>query len=487
MKNSIYEKTGCKNDGDILILGAGPAGLAAAFELARNGRRSALVEKNHAVGGLSRTLNFDGFLTDIGGHRFFSQNKSLYGFIEGLLGERWIPVERLSRFYINGRFYLYPINLKETLVRMGPGTSFKIGRDLLREKAKKSLFKPNIVSFEDKVVSDFGRALAEIVMLGDTEKIWGLPCSEISPDWITQRIRNLSVREIVKNAVFPRRERPKTLVDRFFYPDRGIGLIFEALKERFEGTDGNQLFLDSYPVKIVHHNHCIREISVSTGDRKSTFEPGYLISSIPITELVNLFEPRPPAEIVEAAGCLRFRSHVSLFITLNKPRASDNQWIYFPDRSIPFGRIMEPRNWSAAMAPAGKTSLLIEFFCWHGDALWNSSAESLLKRSLPFLEKSGLAGKHEITGHFVHREQYAYPVYDLQYKNRAVKVRDYFAGFKNLRLIGRGGRFRYHNIDHAMETGILAAKSILESKEFDLDEAGREEAYFERGYLGART
>ncbi|MFA5363510.1 MAG: FAD-dependent oxidoreductase [Candidatus Omnitrophota bacterium] len=465
----------------VLILGAGPAGLSAAFELTRKGRRCALVERNGAVGGLSRTLCFDGFLTDIGGHRFFSQNKSLYGFIEGLLGDGWIQVERLSRFYINGRFYLYPINLKETLVRMGPGVSFRIGRDFLHEKAKKSLFKRKVVSFEDKVVSDFGRTLAEIVMLGYTEKIWGLPCSGISPDWITQRIKNLSVREIIKNAVFPDKNRPKTLVDRFFYPDRGIGRIFEEMKERVAVVDGNKLYLNSYPVKISHRDNRIREVLVSNGGRSFSFEPGHLISSIPITELVELLDPQPPEDILKAAHNLKFRSHISLFIFLDRPQASKNQWIYFPDREVPFGRIMEPKNWSAAMAPEDKTSLLIEFFCWHGDRTWNSSSEDLLERALPVLEKSGLAGKKEVMRHYVHREKYAYPVYDLHYKRSAEKVKNYLGSFKNLRLIGRSGRFRYNNMDHAMETGMLAARSILEDKQYDLDEAGSEQAYFERG------
>ncbi|MDD2702639.1 MAG: FAD-dependent oxidoreductase [Candidatus Omnitrophica bacterium] len=465
----------------VLILGAGPAGLSAAFELTRKDRRCALVEKNSSVGGLSRTLCYDGFLTDTGPHRFFSQNSSLYGFIAGLLGDRWIQVERLTRFYINGRFYLYPVDLKEILLRMERGVSFKIARDFILERAGKLFPGRPVISFEDKVVSDFGRTLAEIVMLGYTEKIWGLPCSGISPDWITQRIKNLSVQEIIQNAFFPRKNRPKTLVDRFFYPDRGIGRIFEEMKERVTAVDGNTLNLNSYPVKIAHGNNRISEVLASNGGRSFAFEPGYLISSIPVTEFVELLDPHPPGDILRAARSLRFRSHTALFITLDKPRASNNQWIYFPDRGVAFGRVTEPKNWSAAMAPADKTSLLIEFFCWHGDEVWNAAPEDLLERALPVLEKSGLAGKKEVMRYYVHREKYAYPVYDLHYKRTAETVKNYLGSFKNLRLIGRSGRFRYNNMDHAMETGMLAARSILEDKQYDLEEAGSEQAYFERG------
>ncbi len=470
---------------DILILGAGPAGLTAGFELARGGRICALIEREERAGGLSRTLRCEGFLTDIGPHRFFSQNKSLYGFIGGLLNERWIEIERLTRFYINGRFYRYPINLKELLIKMERGVSLKIAVDFLFEKAKHLILRKTAVSFEDKVVADFGRTLAEIVMLGYTEKIWGLPCSQISSDWITQRIKNLSIRELLRNSLFSRKNAPKTLVDRFFYPDAGIGLLFESMQARIESVSGNRFLFNSLPVKLVNRGRRIEEIFVLQNGRRSSFKPGNVISSIPITELTELMDPSPSREILEASRGLKFRSHVSLFITLDKDRVTDNQWIYFPDRNVPFGRVMEPRNWSAAMAPVNKTSLLVEFFCWHNDEVWNASAEALAALALPELEKSGLVRKREVRRYFVHRERYAYPVYDLQYQSRVEILKEYFAGFRNLRLIGRGGRFRYNNMDHAMETGILAAKSILEDKSYDLDAVGSEQAYFERGELNA--
>ena len=217
---------------EVLILGAGPAGMAAAFELYIAGKSFIVVEKNEAVGGLARTLQYGEFRTDIGPHRFFSQNQYLYDFIEDLLGEHWIKVDRLTRFYINGKFFLYPVELKNALLNVGPYKAFRILFDYLSERVKKIFVKRNPVSFEEQVVSDFGRALAELNMLNYTEKVWGLPCSEISPDWSKQRIKGLSLKEVIKKAVIKSKGGPKTLVDQFYYPDLGTGLIYEKIKER---------------------------------------------------------------------------------------------------------------------------------------------------------------------------------------------------------------------------------------------------------------
>jgi protoporphyrinogen oxidase len=217
---------------EVLILGAGPAGMAAAFELYRAGKSFLVIEKNERVGGLARTFQYGEFRTDTGPHRFFSQNQYLYDFIEDLLGESWIKVDRLTRFYINDKFFLYPVQLKNALLNVGFSGAFRILFDYLSQRVKKIFVNKDLVSFEEQVVSDFGRALAELNMLNYTEKIWGLPCSEISPDWSKQRIKGLSLKEVIKKAIIKSKAGPKTLVDQFYYPDLGTGLIYERIKER---------------------------------------------------------------------------------------------------------------------------------------------------------------------------------------------------------------------------------------------------------------
>ena len=194
-------------------------------------------------------------------------------------------------------------------------------------------------------------------------------------------------------------------------------------------------------------------------------------------------EPKAPNEVLEAIKNLKFRSHVSLFITVNKPSVFPDQWIYFPDKEIPFGRIMEPKNFSKKMSPADKTSLLVEFFCWENDKIWNASKDELFELSIKWLEKLGFIKRGEVIDYFVHKEKYAYPVYDLNYKEKSGIVKSYLRQFRNLQLIGRAGCFRYNNQDHALEMGILAARSIIEGKQYNIEEVGAEQEYFERGYV----
>lgn len=472
-----------KNIKDILILGAGPAGMAAAFELHKAGKSFTIVEKNEAIGGLARTFQYGEFRTDVGPHRFFSQNRYLYDLIEDLLGERWIKVNRLTRFYINGKFFLYPVELKNALLNVGPYKAFRILFDYFVEKTKGIFVKKELHSFEDYIVSCFGRTLAELNMLNYTEKIWGLPCSEISPDWSKQRIKGLSLREVIKKALITSEGGPKTLVDQFYYPDTGAALIYEKIGERVQ-RDGNcVLMLNSCPVKITHDDDRITEVVVNSEGDIQIYKPEYVVSSIPITEFVNLLEPGAPNEVLQAIENLRFRSHVSLFITLDKETVFPDQWIYFPDREIPFGRMMEPKNFSAKMSPPDKTSLLVEFFCWENDKIWNASKEELFELSIDWLENLGFIKRDEVIDCLVHREKYAYPVYDLTYKDHLQKIKYYLNRFENLQFIGRAGSFRYNNQDHALETGILAARSIIDGKRYNTEEVGAEQEYFERGYL----
>ena len=467
---------------DVLILGAGPAGMAAAFELCKADKSFTVIEKNDTVGGLARTFQYGEFRTDTGPHRFFSQNQYLYDFIEDLLGERWIKVDRLTRFYINGKFFLYPVELKNAIFNVGFYRAFRILFDYLSQRLKKIFANRDSVSFEEQVVSDFGRALAELNMLNYTEKIWGLPCYEISPDWSKQRIKGLSLKEVIKKALIKSKGGPKTLVEQFYYPDSGTVLIYEKIKERIL-SGGGAIRLNRYPVRIIHDDGEITGVVIDAGGNNNIIKPEYVISSIPITEFVDLLEPEAPADVLQAAKNLKFRSHVSLFITLDKPSVFPDQWIYFPDKGIPFGRIMEPKNFSKKMSPLDKTSLLIEFFCWESDEIWNASKEELFELSIEWLEKLGFVERRNVIDCFIHRERYAYPVYDLKYRENLGKVEEYLRQFENLSLVGRAGCFKYNNQDHALEMGILAARNIIEGKRYNIEDVGVGQEYFERGHV----
>jgi len=460
---------------DLLILGAGPAGMAAAMTLHRADRRFVLVEKATQVGGLAKTYRFGEFRTDNGPHRFFSKNRFLYEFIEDLIGEHWIPVDRFTRFYIGGRFFRYPIEFKDTLSTLGWRKAARAVYDYaVLEKLRP--FKRPPRNFEEYALSQFGRTLAEFNILNYTEKIWGLPCRELSWEWGEQRIQGLSVASLLKKMLLSRGG-PKTLVDRFYYPDLGAGLIYEEILRRIEPD--NRVLLGSEPTGIEHADGRVRRIGLSSGEEFR--DPAHVISSIPITQLVRLLRPAPPEEVLRAASSLRFRSQVYLFVTLAKPRVSLDQWIYFPDPEVPFGRISEMKNFSAKMSPPDKTSLFIEFFCWEGDAVWRSSKEELAKAALGWLERLGFVRAAEVIDVHHIRQSNVYPTYDLGYRQRLEVLERYLDSFSNLVTVGRPGRFRYTNQDHSLEMGILAARGVLEGRRFDMSEIGMEREYFERG------
>jgi len=207
---------------------------------------------------------------------------------------------------------------------------------------------------------------------------------------------------------------------------------------------------------------------------------------MPITELLTILDPLPPQNVISRMRRLRYRSQVYLFLTINKPRIFPDQWLYFPDADVPFGRVSEMKNFSQKMAPKHATSLFLEFFCWEGDEIWNASAKQLLDKSLPFLEKFGWLKADDIRQAYLLRQPNVYPVYDLEYAENVRPLLEYLDAFENLQTIGRPGRFKYNNQDHSLEMGILAARSIIENKRHDFDSIANEKEYFESGYIPAK-
>lgn len=475
-----------------LIIGAGPAGMAAAIELAKAGKakETALVERSNAVGGLSQTYRFeeDGlvFLTDNGPHRFFSKNKYLYDFIEDMLGEEWIQVRRQTRQYIDGKFYHYPIVLTQALRNLGFARSIAIMRDYAWGRLRYGIGKKPINNFRDYIIAHFGETLGNFNMINYTEKIWGVPADTIHVDWARQRIKGLSIRSTIKDALkrSPSRgsDGPKSLVDTFFYPQFGTGTIYNAIKNKVI-EQGMELACHSFPTAVWHERGRITAVELHTPQGAHTVEVDTLIESVPIQEFINLLNPAPPAAVTEAMRSLRYRSQVYLFITLDKEKITDDQWLYFPEKHIPFGRMSEMKNFSSAMAPAGKTSLFIEFFCFEGDDVWNASAEELFAMTLPHLEQLGFIQRSEVRQYYRLQRKNVYPIYDLQYEQHLGMVKRYLDTFENLYYIGRPGRFQYNNQDHSLEMGIRAARSVIEGRRYNIEDVGSENEYFEKGYV----
>jgi protoporphyrinogen oxidase len=449
----------CEKEATV-ILGGGLTGLSAGYVLARAGGKVRLFEKDGELGGLSKTVIRDGFRFDLGGHRFFTKDRRINSFVEDLMGDELVSVRRTSKIFMRGKYFDYPLRPLNAMFGFGIPMTARILGDYGIEKMR-GLFKENpAVSLEDWVVGNFGRTLFDIYFKQYSEKVWGLDCSMISAEWVERRIQGLSLAKAVKNA-FSRvsgRDVP-TLVDSFTYPELGIGRISDRLGEEIEKK--NNICIGAEVERITHSGFTVDSVTVKGPDGREVVRGGEFISSLPLPHVVRMLNPAPPAEIITAASKLSFRDLVVVAVMVGRRRVTDLTWIYIPERHIPFGRIHEPTNWSVKMAPVGKTAVVAEYFSFRGDAIWNTDDEGLVDITARNLEDLGFIKKGEVLDGVVVRAPGAYPLFDIGYRDACDVVYDYLSRFNNLHLAGRGGMFRYYNMDHAIASGIETAEKIL--------------------------
>ncbi|NOY63803.1 MAG: NAD(P)-binding protein [Nitrospirae bacterium] len=445
----------------IIVLGGGLAGLGAGYVLTEGDIPFVLVEKEPSVGGLSKTVHHRGFHFDLGGHRFITDNDHINRLILKILGDRLLRVKRRSKIYIKGKYIDYPLRPFNALTGLGTLNSVLMVADYFKEKIR-SHFSDNddIRNLEQWVVKNFGRRIFELYFRDYSEKVWGMACSEISKEWISQRINGLSLGATLKNALLHIRQKEmRTLTDEFLYPDSGIGMIAERLKEFIQYKA--RVFTESTVVEMIHDGERIRELSMLTPEGIVHRDVEHLISTIPLHTLLGIMKPSPPENVKDALKGLSYRHLILVTVFLNKEQATDLTWLYFPDRAIPFGRIHEPKNWSPLMAPEGKTHLVVEFFCSEGDGLWNCSNDKLEEFTVDELQKLGFFERSEIIDLLTLRIRNAYPVFDINFRENLAVIQDYLKGFKNLSIAGRTGAFGYLNMDHALLSGMEAASVVL--------------------------
>jgi protoporphyrinogen oxidase len=463
------------SDRRVVVIGAGPAGLTAAYESTKYAVSPTVLEKRHTVGGIARTENYNGFYFDMGGHRFFTKSERVNKLWHEILGDDFLRRRRLSRIYYDRKFFHYPIRPVNALAGLGVYHSVMVVLSYLRWQ----LFPyEQEDTFEQWVTNRFGRRLFETFFKTYTEKVWGISCSELKAEWAVQRIKDLSLKTALLNMFArPGRSQIRTLIEEFHYPRSGPGMLWNAVKEEIERR-GGRVVLNSEVVRIHQAGNHIDSTVVAFNGDTEVVQGTHFISSMPITEFIKRLDPPPPSPVLEAAGRLKYRDFLSVCLIVGKPNLFPDNWIYVHEPDVKVGRIQNFKNWSPDMVPdASKTSLGLEYFCTAGDELWNMPDTELIELGRREVDRIGLANYADVEEGCVFRVPKSYPIYDSEYRDQLAVVREYVEGLDNFQTIGRNGLHRYNNQDHAMLTGIFAVENMIHGKAHDLWSVNADQEY----------
>jgi protoporphyrinogen oxidase len=461
----------------VVIIGAGPAGLTAAYELSKHNVPAVVLEADNVVGGISRTVNYKGYLFDIGGHRFFTKWAEVNQIWQEVLAGKFLARPRLSRIFYRRKFFYYPLKAKNALFGLGLVETVRIVFSYLRSRL---VYYHNEQNLEQWVSNRFGKRLYEIFFKTYTEKVWGVPCTEIRAEWAAQRIQGLSLTTAIRNALFKQQKTSvKTLINSFHYPERGPGQMWETLADRLQ-QQGYPVLMQKPVTRIVHDKTKVLYLETPGTSGAERYSGTHFISSMPIRELINALDPPPPKEVVQAANRLRYRDFLIVSLIINRKDLMPDNWIYIHEPGVRVGRIQNFKNWSPAMVPdPNKTCLGMEYFVFENDDLWSSPDEQLIALATKEITELGLAKAEDIEDGAVVRMPKAYPMYSNDWVRQVTTIRRYLeTALPNLQLVGRNGMHKYNNQDHSMMTAMCAARNILGAN-YDLWAINTEAEYHE--------
>jgi len=457
----------------IVVMGAGPAGLTAAWQLINAGHNVIVWDVDPSyVGGISRTVQAEGYRIDVGGHRFFSKSTDVNAFWRKILPDEFVEVERLSRIYFQGKFLNYPFEPTGAFRSLGVMETMKIRASAL--KARMNPIKPE-TTYTHWVINRFGQRLFDTFFKPYTEKVWGVSCDEISADWAALQLDDLSLVGAFED--YKGSSAKKTPPGRFQYPRLGPGQMWETVANKIIER-GGPIFLDR-KVQTIHWDETGVTHVTGTNAAGDFFqqEGSHFLSSIPLPELMLSLDPPPPKDVAEAVRGLRYRDCITVCLIVNRETVFPDTWIYVQDPSVKVTRVQNYKNWSAAMVPDPQlTSLGMEYFCFESDNLWNATDFDLAQLAIREVAQIGLVEASEIKDAFVVRTPKACPVYDHHYKERLKVIKEWVSLFANLQPLGRNGMHHYNNQDHSMMTAMLAVKNI-QGANFDCWKVNNEAEY----------
>jgi protoporphyrinogen oxidase len=465
---------------DVVIIGAGPAGLTAAYQLTKLGKRSTVLEADDMVGGISRTVERDGWRFDIGGHRFFTKVGAVEEFWHEVLpDEDFMLRPRKSRIYYQGKFYDYPLRAMNALTNLGVIEATRCVLSYLWARIHPPKDQSN---FEGWVAARFGWRLYRHFFKTYTEKVWGHPGSEMGADWAAQRIKNLSLASAIVNAVLPKRNQKDitSLIEEFQYPRLGPGMMWERCTELVEAA-GTKVQLETAVTSIRHRDGQAVSVIATTADGGTTEYPASaVISTMPLGALVRAMDPAPPAEVLAAADGLSYRDFLAIALVVPAAMVPWNDnWIYIHDASVKTMRIQNFGSWSPFLVKDGRNVLGLEYTVLEGDESWTSSDEALIELGKEELGRLGLVDPSAVEAGYVVRMPKAYPYYDFVYHQNVNTIRAWLAAnVANVHPVGRNGMHRYNNADHSMYTAMLTVENLCGANH-DVWDVNVEEDYHE--------
>ena len=421
----------------VIILGAGPAGLSAGWELSKENKRVDILELESQVGGLCRSTRKGDFIFDLGGHRFITKDSLVLTKIEELMADELETRPRKSVIRLQGKFFAYPLEIQDILMKMNPWVSFKSGVDFLLTKTW-AYSRIKDTSFENWVRKRFGNTMYNVYFGPYSHKLWGIPPAQISADWAAQRISLINITDVLLRALGKKKDMPKTYARRFLYPKKGIGQISERMAEEIRKKNG-KIHLNSRVSKIIMHDNKIEKIIYVQDGMEKEISGDFVISTIPLPEFMLNISPRINEKYLSIAAAMSFRSIRFLHIMLDKEVITDNTWMYIPEKEYVFFRIQDRGNWSPLSVPKGKNALTLEIACNKNDPMWNASEKDLFDDSLKDLERLGLIKRSEVAGYFTETIEHAYPLYTLDYQEKIKTVYTFLSKIKDFIPIGRQG------------------------------------------------
>ena len=460
----------------IAIIGAGPAGITAAYKLAKDGINVDVFEASNEAGGMAKTIDLWNQKVDLGPHRFFSCDPRVNELWLEVVGSDYEMVNRLTRIFYQNTFFHYPLKPWNAFINLGLFETINCVTSFLSQNLSKNSKLDKADTFESWVVNKFGRRLFEIFFKTYSEKLWGIACDELDADFAAQRIKKLSLTEVVKNAIKRGKgNKHKTLVDTFAYPHKGSGVVYTRMATAVERL-GGKIFYKTPVSRVVTNKQKV--IGLETGDGEFR-QYDHIISTMPLTRLVKQL-PDAPQEVVSSINQLKFRNTILVYLKIDSINLFADNWLYIHAEDLRTGRITNFRNWSPQLYGNEQNSILaLEYWCYDEDELWTGANDQLISLASDEVKKTGLIGDAAILDGFIHRVKNCYPVYNRGYKENLKPIENYLSTIDGLSVIGRYGAFKYNNQDHSILMGILAASNISQGTNYNLWDVNTDYEYQE--------